>query len=143
MYGFRISQKQIYTKTVHDAGGHTNFGCVRTDVYNVVDQHRRQLENDAEAILAYLHGKQEIDLLFFVSYIVDRGRKLDKLFWCDGRSRMDYEIFGHTLAFDTAYKLNKYNKSFTVFVGINNHVQTIPFGCALLLDETNIHIYWY
>ena len=52
MYDLGISQKHIYTKIVHDAGGHENFGCVKKDVYNVVDQHRRQLENDAEAALA-------------------------------------------------------------------------------------------
>ena len=86
MYDLGISQKHIYTKIVHDAGGHENFGCVKKDVYNVVDQHRRQLENDAKAVLAYLHGKQEVDPLFVVSYTVDKDEKLGKLFWCDGRS---------------------------------------------------------
>ena len=142
MYDLGISQKQIYTKIVHDAGGHDNFGCVRKDIYNVVDQHRRQLENDAEAVLAYLHGKQEIDPLFFVSYTVDVDGKLDKLFWCDRRSRMDYEGFGHTLAFDSTNKSNKYNKPFTIFVRINHHLQTIPFGCALLLDEMKETYIW-
>ena len=41
MYDLRISQKQIYTKSVYDAGGHDNFGCARKDVYNVADQHQR------------------------------------------------------------------------------------------------------
>ena len=50
------------------------------DVHNVVDQHRRWLENDDEAVLAYLHGKQGIDQLSFMSYTVDSDAKLDKLF---------------------------------------------------------------
>ena len=77
-----------------------------------------------------------------MSYTVDKDEKLDKLFWCDGRSRINYAIFGHTLAFDTTYKLNKYNKPFTIFVGINHHLQIIPFGCALLLDETKETCVW-
>jgi len=66
-----------------------NFSCVKKDVYNVVDQHQRQLENDAEAVLAYLHGKQQVNPLLFVSYTVDKDEKLEKLFWCDGRFRID------------------------------------------------------
>jgi len=86
MYDSGISQKHIYTKIVHDARGHENIGCVKKYVYNVVNQHQQQLENDAKVILAYFHGKQDIDLLFLVSYTVDKDEKLGKLFWCDGRS---------------------------------------------------------
>ena len=100
------------------------------------------MENDAEAVLAYLYGKQEVDPPFFVSYTVNKDKKLDKLLWCDCRSRIDYAIVSHTLAFDITYKSNKYNKPFTIFVGINHHLQTIPFGCGLLLDETKETYVW-
>ena len=74
-----------------------------------------------------------------MSYTVDKDGKLEKLFWYDGRFRIDYVHFRHTMAFDTTYESNKYNKPFTIFVG-KNHLQNILFGCSILLMKLKRHI---
>lgn len=55
---------------------------------------------------------------------------------------MDYKTFGHVLAFDTTYKCNAYNKPFVVLVGVNHHRNTIPFGCALVVNEREDTFVW-
>ena len=72
----------------------------------------------------------------FVKYTTDGKGRLKNLFWCDGSSRLDYEVFGDVLAFDTMYRKNKYNKPLVIFSGVNHHNLTIVFVCALLVDET-------
>ena len=52
-------------------------------------------------------------------------------FWVDARSRLAYQQYGD-VTFDTTYKTNKYCMPFAPFVGLNNHFQSILFGCALL-----------
>uniref|UniRef100_A0A2N9GAZ5 SWIM-type domain-containing protein n=1 Tax=Fagus sylvatica TaxID=28930 RepID=A0A2N9GAZ5_FAGSY len=54
----------------------------------------------------------------------------------DSQSRLDYAHFGDVLAFDTTYRTNAYKKPLVILVGVNHHMQTTIFGCALLVDET-------
>ena len=58
-----------------------------------------------------------------------------QLFWFDGRSQVDYELFGDVLAFDATYEKNKYKCPVVVFSGVNHHLQTIVFGCGVVSDE--------
>jgi hypothetical protein len=61
---------------------------------------------------------------------------LENIFWADSQSRLDYAHFGDVLAFDTTYRTNAYKKPLVILVGVNHHMQTTIFGCALLVDET-------
>ncbi|XP_060178259.1 protein FAR1-RELATED SEQUENCE 5-like [Lycium barbarum] len=63
-------------------------------------------------------------------------------FWRDGRSRIDYEIFGDVVYFDTTYRTNKYRMICAPFIGINHHWQNIIFGCAFLSDESAESFKW-
>ncbi|XP_060211749.1 protein FAR1-RELATED SEQUENCE 5-like [Lycium barbarum] len=63
-------------------------------------------------------------------------------FWRDGRSRIDYEIFGDVVSFDTTYRTNKYRMICAPFIGINHHWQNIIFGCAFLSDESAESFKW-
>ena len=74
--------------------------------------------------------------MMFVKYTIDSGGRLENLFWCDGSSHLDYEVFGDVLAFDTTYRRNKYNKPLVIFSGVNHHNLIVVFACALLVDET-------
>jgi hypothetical protein len=58
------------------------------------------------------------------------------LFWVDGRTRSLYKKYKDCVVFDTTFYTNKYNMPFAPIVGINNHMQTIVLGCALLPDKT-------
>lgn len=55
---------------------------------------------------------------------------------------MQYQQFGDVLYFDTTYKKNLYEMPFAPFTGVNHHLQSIQFGCALLLDETEDSFVW-
>jgi hypothetical protein len=49
---------------------------------------------------------------------------------------MQYEHFGDAISFDTTYKTNLYELPFGMFVGVNNHFQSVLLGGVLLTDET-------
>ncbi|KAL5726768.1 hypothetical protein ACHQM5_000030 [Ranunculus cassubicifolius] len=55
---------------------------------------------------------------------------------------MQYDHFGDVVVFDTTYKTNAYMMPFAPFTGVNHHLQSIQFGCALLLDETEETFVW-
>ncbi|XP_034679702.1 protein FAR1-RELATED SEQUENCE 5-like [Vitis riparia] len=93
-------------------------------------------DDDAEAALAYLCGKAEIDSFFFYKFNVDEEIRLTNFFWADSTARMDYACFRDALAFDTTYRTNAYKKPLVVLVGVNHHHQTVVFGSALLIDES-------
>lgn len=48
---------------------------------------------------------------------------------------MQYKYFGDVITFDTTYKTNLYDMPFGLFVGVNNHFQSIILGGVLLRDE--------
>jgi zinc finger SWIM domain-containing protein 3 len=50
--------------------------------------------------------------------------------------------FGDVITFDTTYKTNKDYRPLGVFVGLNNHRQTVIFGATLLYDETTPSFQW-
>jgi hypothetical protein len=80
----------------------------------------------------YLYDLGKKDQLMFVAHKVDNGNRLERLFWCDGESRKNFEVFGDVLAFDATYWKNKYNCLFVVFSGVNQHNQTIVFATGLV-----------
>ncbi|XP_050387392.1 protein FAR1-RELATED SEQUENCE 9-like [Argentina anserina] len=56
--------------------------------------------------------------------------------------KVDYDYFGGVVCFDTTYRKNKEGRPFAMFVGVNNHKQTLIFGAALLYDETTETFRW-
>ncbi|RVW17997.1 Protein FAR1-related sequence 5 [Vitis vinifera] len=132
-----VKTTQIMDYMVKQSGGHEHVGFTQKDIYNHVDAMRRSeiKDGDAEAALAYLCGKAEMDSSFFYKFNIDEESRLANLFWADSTARMDYACFGDVLAFDTTYRTNAYKKPLVVLVGVNHHHQTVVFGCALLIDE--------
>ncbi|XP_024313372.1 protein FAR-RED IMPAIRED RESPONSE 1-like [Brachypodium distachyon] len=57
------------------------------------------------------------------------------LMWTSGRSMDQYICFGDILTFDTTYRTNLYDMPFGLFVGVNNHFQSIIMGGMLMRDE--------
>jgi hypothetical protein len=43
---------------------------------------------------------------------------------------------GDAITFDTTYKINLYEMPFGLFVGVNNHFQSVLLAGVLLTDET-------
>ncbi|XP_061368869.1 protein FAR1-RELATED SEQUENCE 5-like [Gastrolobium bilobum] len=56
--------------------------------------------------------------------------------------RFAYQQFGDVITFDTTYRTNKYSLPFAPFTGLNHHLQSILFGCALLQDESEKYFVW-
>jgi hypothetical protein len=48
---------------------------------------------------------------------------------------MQYKYFGDVVTFDTTYRTNLYDMPFGLFVGVNNHFQSIILGGVVLRDE--------
>lgn len=46
-----------------------------------------------------------------------------------------YKYFGDAITFDTTYRTNLYDMPFGLFVGVNNHFQSIIFGGVMMRDE--------
>lgn len=55
----------------------------------------------------------------------DNESRIKNLMWTTGSSRMQYKFFGDVVTFDTIYKTNLYDMPFGLFVGVNNHFQSI------------------
>jgi hypothetical protein len=52
------------------------------------------------------------------------------------------DLYGDCVSFDTTYKTNKYNLSFTPFVGVTGHGNNCLFACAILQNETADTFRW-
>ncbi|XP_027083570.1 protein FAR1-RELATED SEQUENCE 5-like [Coffea arabica] len=135
MVGARICQ--IMKHFVIKAGGYSNVRFCIKDLYNRMDEECRKdiFNGNAEGALGFLATKKNADNMFFYKYHVDTEGRLARLFWADSKSHMDFNIFGDVLVFDTTYKTNKYCKPLVVLAGVNNHLNSTIFCCALLSDE--------
>ncbi|XP_044455873.1 protein FAR1-RELATED SEQUENCE 5 isoform X3 [Triticum aestivum] len=78
-------------------------------------------------------GAKDPDILFRVQ--ADGESRMKNLMWTTGHSRLKYKFFGDVVTFDTTYRTNMYDMPFWLFVGVNNHFQSILLGGVLLRDE--------
>ncbi|KAJ3702892.1 hypothetical protein LUZ61_006597 [Rhynchospora tenuis] len=114
------------------------------DCYNHMRDKRRKdlIGGDAQAVVEYCRRKQNENPNFFYAIDCDNEDRMINFFWVEARGRLYYEKFGDVLVFDTTYRTNKYQMPFANFVGVNNHLQSIFFGCALLQDEQEESFVW-
>lgn len=68
----------------------------------------------------------------------DEGCQINNLMWASGSSRNQYVYFGDVITFDTTYRTNLYDMPFGLFVGVNNHFQSIiPAGvCCFGMNKS-------
>ena len=72
----------------------------------------------------------------------DDDDRLKHCFWADPTSRRAYKFYGDVVVFDTTYNTNRYGMVFAPLVRVNNHGQTILFGCGSLCNETTKSFLW-
>ncbi|XP_057721098.1 protein FAR-RED IMPAIRED RESPONSE 1-like [Arachis stenosperma] len=130
-----IFTTQIYIHFVEQSGGFENVKFRRKDMYNQIEKQRQLMKNDVTETLKYLKKRKKLDPKFYWSYEVDNNGVFWHLIWMDGKSRVDFEVFGDVMAFDATYQKNKYKFSLVVFSEVNHHLQTIVFGSAIVADE--------
>jgi hypothetical protein len=128
--------------TIFNNGDYSTFS--NRDCWNHIRNLRsKNLDaGDAQAVFNYCKRKQVENSNFFYSIQCDEDSRMINFFWVDARSRLAYQQFGDVITFDTTFKTNKYSMPFAPFVGMNNHYQSILFGCALLQDESERSFIW-
>ncbi|KAJ1415013.1 MULE transposase domain [Sesbania bispinosa] len=128
-------------ESFNDVHSHELLAEEKRDMYNEIVRERRIQVSDARSALSYLSGLGQSNADLYWRHTADAEGRLQHLFWCDGRSQYDYRVFG-VVAFDPTYRRNKYMCPFVVFAGVNNHNQTIVFGCGLVANETEETYVW-
>ena len=65
----------------------------------------------------------------------DCNNTVRSLFWTDSLCKMNYDLYGDFMSFDTTFSTNIYGLPFAPIIGVDNHGSTVLFGVGLLKDE--------
>ncbi|XP_016168526.1 protein FAR1-RELATED SEQUENCE 6-like [Arachis ipaensis] len=106
-----ISTSQIFGLLASQAGGYEFVGYGPKDMYNEIARQRPQLLGDAARVLKKLEDMRLKDPQLYFKACHDSRGLFHNLFWSNGISQLDYQLFGDVIAFDTTYKKNKYSLS--------------------------------
>lgn len=96
---------------------------------------REQADDDVRKTLEVFADIVAGDPAFTYRVLADSASRVKNLMWTNGSSRMQYRFFGDVITFDTTYRTNLYDKPFGLFVGVNNHFQSIILAGVLMRDE--------
>jgi len=100
------------------------------------------MRNDLAKTVELLQVMNSKDPRMVVKFKCDDEGTLQTMVWCTGKNREDYAAFGDAITFDTTYRTNLYKMPFGLFVGVNNHFQSIIFGGVLLTSESASDFEW-
>lgn len=100
------------------------------------------LQDDVRKTMELFQHISKTDPDFMFSMQLDEDNRIKSLMWCSGRSRRMYSHFGDVVMFDTTYQTNFYDMSFAMFVGVNNHFQSVLFAGVLLTSEDTESFEW-
>ncbi|XP_020173458.1 protein FAR1-RELATED SEQUENCE 3-like [Aegilops tauschii subsp. strangulata] len=93
--------------------------------------------------IQYFERRQAENPQFYYAKTVDKEtNSVTGLFWVDGRARALYPKYKDCIFFDTTFCTNRYNMPFAPIVGVNNHLQTVLLGCALMPNEQIQNFKW-
>jgi len=92
--------------------------------------------------MSLLDNMKTNDVGMEILFKLDDDGKIKSMLLCTGKNRADYAKFGDVVTFDTTYRTNLYNLPFGLFVGVNNHFQSIVFGGVLLTNEKIEYFEW-
>ncbi|XP_010275942.1 PREDICTED: protein FAR1-RELATED SEQUENCE 5-like isoform X2 [Nelumbo nucifera] len=133
-----IASKASIELVAIEAGACENVEFTSTNLKNYLNTYRtRKMEKgEAGGILQYFEDRRSKDPSFVYAIQLDQAELVTNLFWADAQMIVDYAHFGDVVCFDTTFRMNKENRPFAVFWGVNNYKKIIIFGAALLYDET-------
>ena len=130
LWAVGVTTAQVMDHLVDQAGSYAGVGHTKKDLQNRFDAIQRSSTShnfDADAIIAYMTAKSQMDPDFFFKYEVAEDETMGNLFWSDSMSRADYRYFGDVLSFDSTYRTNAYRRPLVIFVGVNHHNRTSLF----------------
>jgi hypothetical protein len=103
---------------------------------------RDHSEDDVRKTYDFFSEMKMKDPNFRDSCLVDKEGTIRALMWTNGKNRMQYKQFGDAITFDTTYRTNQYDMPFGLFVGVNNHFQSIILGGVLMTNEKTETFEW-
>ncbi|XP_073355606.1 protein FAR1-RELATED SEQUENCE 5-like [Aegilops tauschii subsp. strangulata] len=77
--------------------------------------------------------KQDPDLFYKIK--LDGEDRVMNMYWIDGAARRAYKKFHDCVSFDATYLTNMYKMTCAPFISINNHIQSLHFGCGFIRNE--------
>ncbi|CAL5056783.1 unnamed protein product [Urochloa decumbens] len=96
----------------------------------------KRRNRDINELIELFRERQQKIPGFYYSLQTDKDDTVRSVFWPDAVGRANYKVFGDYVSFDTTFSTNVYDMPFAPIVGVDNHGNTILFGCALLKDQT-------
>ncbi|XP_059310203.1 protein FAR1-RELATED SEQUENCE 11-like [Lycium ferocissimum] len=113
------------------------------DIRNFVQsESSTNIESDALELLKMCKNLKDKDDDFQYDFTVDACQRLEHIIWAFGDSIRAYEIFGDVVVFYTTYRLNRYEMPLGIWIGADNHGNSIFFGCVLLRNEKASSFSW-
>ncbi|PIA57245.1 hypothetical protein AQUCO_00600169v1 [Aquilegia coerulea] len=104
---------------------------------------KKKLEKgDLQVLFNYFRQMKTENPSFFYAVQVDDDDQMLNCFWADAQSRLDFGYFGDVINFETSYGTSHYGRPFAPIVGVNHHLQTVFFGCAIVLYECEESYTW-
>ena len=97
-----------------------------------------QSDSDAMKTMEILADMKANDPDFNYTVQVDEDSRIKTLMWVTSRGCDQYRYFGDAITFDTTYRTNLYDIPFGLFVGVNNHFQSMILAGVLVRDETQV-----
>ncbi|XP_057734037.1 protein FAR1-RELATED SEQUENCE 5-like [Arachis stenosperma] len=132
----------IFRVFATQCGGFETVEFEIKDIYNAIEKQRRVGASDAECALKYLCCLKRNDANIFWKFSLDEERRLHNIFGCNGTSRHDYSVFEDVLGFDATYGRNRYKYPLVIVSGLDHHMRTVVFGCAILSNEVEKSYVW-
>ncbi|KAK9129573.1 hypothetical protein Sjap_010060 [Stephania japonica] len=134
-------------KVVHmtrENGGNDKLGLSEQRLRSRIHKKRRKKleKGDVQALFNYFRQMQTENPSFFYAVQVDDDDQMLNCFWADASSRLDFGYFGDVIYFEMNYGVNMYGRPFTPIFGVNQHLQTVSFGSAIILHETEESYVW-
>lgn len=99
-------------------------------------------EGDSQMLLDYFMRMRKENCQFFYAIDLNEEQQLRNLLWVDAKSRTEYVNFSDVVSFDTTYLSCSDKLPLVLFIGVNNHFQSMLLGCALVADQTTPTIVW-
>ena len=99
---------------------HGDLPFFKRDIHSLyVKMRMMHAMNDAMGLLQLCKVAKEKNSKFQYAYTIDEESRLEHIFWAPCFDW--YQKYGAVVVFYTTYKVNAYDMTFVIFVGINNH----------------------
>ncbi|CAM8890929.1 unnamed protein product [Rhodiola kirilowii] len=136
--------RKMYVEMSRQSGELRSLGFLRNDIVSQFDcgLHLALDVGDAHYTLEYFKHVKKDSPNFFYAIDLNEEQRLRSLFWVDAKSRSDYTSFSDVISLESCYLKNNDKLPFVPFVGVNNHLQPILLGCALVANASKATFVW-